>query len=126
MDKEKRSLKRHSSGNDQDYTIFDALLEVLKKKNQKESVRDRLLNYVCSPWNVVILFLVFFGLATLVWISEIIWTDLTFYGKDLVLILFGSRIGENIGLGIDVRIIHYLLGGINLLTWSLVIRYAKK
>lgn len=126
MDKEKRSLVRHSSGNDQDYTIFDAILEILKKKNQKESACDRLLSYICSPWNVVSLFLVFFGLAILVWISEIIWTDITFYGKDLVLILFGSRSGENIGLGIDVRIVHYLLVGFNLLAWSLVIRFAKK
>ena len=126
MKEKKRPPIRHSSGNDKDYTIFDAVLENLIKKDQKDSARDRLLRYVCSPLNVVSLFMIFLGFVTLVWVGEIIWTDLTFYGKSLSIILFGSRIGENISLGIDMRLIYYLLFGLNLLVWSYAIGYVRK
>jgi len=122
----KKTPTRHSSGNDQNYTIFDALLDSLKKKDQKEPTRDRLLKFVRSPLNILFLSMIFLGFVTLVWAGEIIWTDLTFYGKDLFITLLGSRIGENISLGIDFRLIFYLLIGFNLLTWSLAVRYMKK
>jgi len=98
----------------------------LEKNEQKESICGRLMNFVSSPWNVVFLVMVFLGLATLVWVTGIIWTDLTFYGKELVTILLGSRIGENISLGIDFRLVYYLLIGFNLLAWSLPLRYVKR
>jgi hypothetical protein len=125
LDKKKRQIIKHPSGNDKDYTIFDALLESLINKEQKESTLRRLLKYITSPWNIVFLSLIFLGLAILTWIGQIIWTDITVYGKILGIILFGSRVGENISLGIDMRLIYYLIIGFMLLLSSLIIRFVK-
>ena len=116
---------RHPSGNDKEFTIFDALLESLIKKEEKEPTFRRLLKQIRSPWNIATLSLILLGWATFTWAGQIIWTDITFYGKDLVTILLGSRVGENISLGADVRLIYYLLIGSTLLLSSLTIRLVK-
>jgi hypothetical protein len=58
-------------------------------------------------------------------VGQIIWTDITFYRKDLVTILLGSRVGENISLGINMKLITYLLIGFILLVLSLIIKIYK-
>lgn len=52
------------------------------------------------------------GSIILGWIGGLIWYDITVWGKDVTLILFGSRIDEVISLGIDMKAIHYLLIGL--------------
>ena len=55
------------------------------------------------------------GAITLAWVGQLAWHDTTFWGKDLILIFFGSRTGENISLGIGVKVIHYFLIGLTLI-----------
>ena len=126
MEKKNESkVVRHSSGNDKKFTIFDAILESLIKKEEKESIFRRLLKQLRSPWNIPTLSLIIFGWSTLAWAGQIIWTDISFYGKDLGTTLFGSRMGENISLGVDMRLIYYVLIGVCLLLSSLTIRFVK-
>ena len=125
MENKRSKRVRHSSGIDKEFTIFDALLESLIKKEKKESKSGRLLKHLSSPWNAAVLFLVFLGSATLVWVGQVIWMDITLYGKDWVTILLGSRVGENISLGVDMRLVYYLFVGLEFLFLSLIIRFAK-
>ena len=127
MEKKNESkVVRHSSGNDKEFTIFDALLETLIKKEKKGPLTFHcLLKQFCSPWNIATLSLIIFGWSTLTWVGQIIWTDLSFYGKDLATTLFASRVGENISLGVDMRIFYYVLIGICLLLSSLTVRFVK-
>ena len=124
--KDENNFVRHSSGNDKDYTIFDALLENLNKQKDKESSFNRIFNQLRSPWNLSILILTLFGWITLAWVGQIIWVDLTYWGKDLVTSLLGSRIGEAISLGIGITLIYYLLIGIFLIFASLTIGILKR
>ncbi len=124
--KDKDRFVRHSSGNDKEFTIFDALLESLVKKEGKESAFCRLKRQLRSPWNIATLSLILLGWATLTWVGQIIWTDVSLYGKDMVTILLGSRVGENISLGVDIRVIYYLIIGSMLLFSSLTIKLIKR
>jgi len=124
--KEENRFVRHPSGNDKDYTIFDALLENLNKNKDKEPSFHRLLNQLRSPWNLAIIVLSLFGWITLAWVGQIIWVDLTFWGKDLFTIIFGSRIGEAISLGIGMKLIYYLVLGLSVIFVSLTIGVAKR
>jgi len=92
---------------------------------QKESSLRCLLKYVSCPRNIFVFSLIFLGWVTLAWAGEIIWTDTTVYGKALATILFGSRMGETISLGIDMKLIYYLGIGFMLLLSSLIISYVK-
>jgi len=83
-------------------------------KLSNESVRAKLGFSRLFP-NVVGLFLVAFGLVILVWVGWLTWYDMTFWGKDIVLIFFGSRTGEAISLGIGMKVIYYFLIGLALL-----------
>lgn len=71
--------------------------------------------------NLASLFLVAFGVAILAWVSWLTWSDITWWGKDIAIVLFGSRKGEAISLGIGMRVIHYLLIGLALLPAGLAI-----
>ena len=125
MTNKKGRIVRNTTGNDKEFTIFDALLDSMIQKEDKESKFSRFLKHVRSPWNVVGLSLFIGGLATLTWVGEIIWTDIMFYGKDVVTILLGSRVGENVGLGTDMRLVFYIFIGLELLALSLAIRVTK-
>ena len=126
LEKKDRKLVRHSSGCDQDYTIFDALLENMIAQQDKESLFRHLFSILSSPLNLVVLSLVILGWGMLAWVGQIVWTDLAFWGKELPVILFGSRIGEPISLGLGVKLFHYLLIGVFLLVGSLIVRFVKK
>lgn len=66
------------------------------------------------------LLLTVFGSITMAWVGQLIWHDIIVWGKDIVLIFFGSRTGENIGLGIGMKVIHYFLIGLALFLSGLV------
>ena len=55
------------------------------------------------------------GSIILIWISWIIFNDITTWQKTLYVILFGSRVEQSISLGIDMKAIYYLLIGIALI-----------
>ena len=124
--KDENKFVRHPSGNDKDYTIFDALLENMNNNKNTEPSIHHLLNQIRSPWNLTIFSLTLFGCIILAWIGQIIWVDLSFWGKDLFTILLGSRVGEAISLGIGMKLVYYLYLGIFLIIAGLMIGVIKR
>ncbi len=59
--------------------------------------------------------LVISGLFTLAWVGQLTWNDIVVWKKGIIEIFFGSRTGENISLGIGIKVIHYFLSGLTLL-----------
>ncbi|TRZ81154.1 hypothetical protein D4R86_03190 [bacterium] len=57
------------------------------------------------------LILMVLGSSILAWISGLTWHDMITWNKDLATILFDSRVGESVSLGIGMTLIHYLLIG---------------
>lgn len=111
---------------DADYTIFDALLESMKKKELEKSARPSLLKQLFVPLNLASLSLMVIGSATSVWITNLILFDITFWQKDIGLILFGSRIGEAISLGMGIQVIHYVLIGAVLMFSGLLMLFRNR
>ena len=70
--------------------------------------------------NIPSLSLATLGSLTLALVGQLTWYDMTVWGKDFVLIFFGSRTGENISLGIGMKVIHYFLVGLALLFLGLL------
>ncbi|NIR86481.1 hypothetical protein GWO13_02485 [Candidatus Bathyarchaeota archaeon] len=64
--------------------------------------------------NIVGSFLTASGLIILAWICCFTIYETTMLGKDIILIFFGSRIGEAISLGMDIKTIHYFIIGVAL------------
>lgn len=52
------------------------------------------------------------SIIILSWVCWLVWYDVTVLGKDLYTILFGSRLGEAMSLGIGLKGIHYLAIGL--------------
>jgi len=67
------------------------------------------------------LFLTAFGSLILAWVGWLTWYEVTVWGKDITLIFFGSRTGESISLGIDMKVIYYSLIGLALFILGLSI-----
>ena len=76
---------------------------------------------ILSFSHLIGILLTVFGSITLVWLGHLIWYDITVWGKDISLILFGSRAGESISLGIGMIVLNYFLIGWALLLLGLVI-----
>lgn len=66
------------------------------------------------------------GTCILVWVGWLTWYDITVWGKDLGLIFLGSRVGENISLGIGMTVMYYFLIGLGLLLSGLIISLQKR
>jgi hypothetical protein len=81
---------------------------------QKSSFFDELKQKL-TPVNVVIVLLLVAGSLTLIWVVNLIWNDVTVWGKNFDMIFFGSRASENISLGLGLQVIHYYLVGFSLL-----------
>jgi len=60
-----------------------------------------------------------FGSIILAWVGWLTWYDVTVWGKDITRIFFGSRTGECISLGIDMKLVYYSLIGLALLILGL-------
>ena len=65
--------------------------------------------------NLIALSLVISSMIIIIMVSYVIWNDISFWNKEIVNILFGSRTGESISLGIGMTIINYILVGVSLL-----------
>jgi hypothetical protein len=94
--------------------LFKKQWEGFKIGSQKPVLFGELKNKI-TLINVIILLLIAVGSITLIWVVNLIWQDLTVWGKDFNIIFFGSRTGENISLGIGLQVFHYYLIGISLL-----------
>jgi len=66
------------------------------------------------------LFLTGSGSIVLAWVGWLTWYDITTWNKDIALIFLGPRIGEAISLGIGMRVIHYFLISLALITSGLL------
>jgi hypothetical protein len=77
------------------------------------------------PYSVNFL-LITSGLIIMVWIGWLIWHDVTWWSKDIVLIFFGSRTGEAISLGIGMKIFDYFLLSLILPLSGLVISCRRR
>ena len=93
---------------------------------EKNSQVTRKLKLFFTPLNVVILTLAALGFLALIQFGIVMLTDIIFWGKDINLIFFGSRVGENISLGIGLKIIHYYLIGIILIFSAIVLLFLKR
>ena len=65
--------------------------------------------------NLIALSLVISSMIIIIMVSYVIWNDISFWNKEIGNILFGSRTGESISLGIGMTIINYILVGVSLL-----------
>ena len=79
-----------------------------------------------SPLNLFALLLMDIGAAILIWMVNLLWTDLTYWGKDVGLILFGSRTGEAISLGLGMTMFYYMTIGAALLVTSITLIKGQK
>ena len=72
---------------------------------------------------IISLSLIILGTITLVWVCQLTLHDMITWGKDITRIFFSSRTAEHMfpTLGIDMRVIHYLLIGVTLLLLGSVI-----
>lgn len=61
------------------------------------------------------------GTLLLIWMALIIWGDIVDWNKDIGTIFFGSRIGEDISLGIGMTIFNYFLVSIALIGAGVVL-----
>ena len=66
------------------------------------------------------------GVITLIWVGQLVWHDITVWNKGISLILFGSRTGENISLGIGMRVIHYSLIALSLIVLGSVVLFRAR
>ena len=66
------------------------------------------------------------GSVAAVWVANLIWVDMSFWGKDLALILFGSRVGEAISLGIGLQVFHYVVLAATFLLFGLFILFRSR
>ena len=104
-------------------TIFEALFSKFGKKSGKTR---QFSNLDLSLFNIAIIFLLGVGSVTLIWVGSLVWNDIAFWSKEFSEIFLGSRVGENISLGIDLRVIHYYMIGILLIAVAIVLLIWKR
>ena len=85
-----------------------------------KSLLSRFSSFNSIP-NVIALSLILSSALILIWIGGIIWKDISFWNKEIGTILFSSRTGEPISLGIGMTVINYVLVGSSLLIAGTVI-----
>ncbi|MBT8172203.1 hypothetical protein KJN74_04975 [Candidatus Bathyarchaeota archaeon] len=71
------------------------------------------------------LLLLLLGAVILIWVSGLVWNDVFVWKKDLAVIFFGSRVGENISLGLGVVVVHYFFVGLTFVLLSLVVLFHR-
>lgn len=91
------------------------LVYTAKRKNGKARFED-------NSWSKF-LSLAFIGpgLFLLAFFAWIVYYDITVWDKNISLILLGSRAGEAISLGINMRLIYYLIIGLTLISMGIIL-----
>ena len=77
------------------------------KKTKKLTGLTKEFRSVFTPINILIFSMIFIGIVLLITVIAVIWTDTTFYQKDIAEIFFENRTKQLISLGIGLQIIHY-------------------
>lgn len=65
--------------------------------------------------HIIELSLIGAGVILLAWVSSLVWTDISYWAKDVGTAFFGSRAGEPISLGVGMTVFNYLLISIALI-----------
>ena len=73
------------------------------------------INFLRSMPQLIVLTIFTSGALVLGWVGYLTWNDISVWNKDIGTILFGSRTGEAISLGIGMTVMYYLLIGASLL-----------
>jgi hypothetical protein len=109
---------------------FHSTIKRNRKENfepSKENSRlSRELKLIFTPFNVIIISLIALGSIALIQVFNVIWKDIVVWEKDINLIFFGSRAGENISLGMGLQIIHYYLLGITCIFSAILLFFLQK
>jgi len=106
--------------------IFSRLTSQIPRMKLKKFGFKGLSKDFFSPRNLFALLLMDVALAVLLWVGGLLWADLTFWGKDIALALFGSRAGEAISLGIGMTVFYYMIIGVALLFSSITLIKIRK
>jgi hypothetical protein len=116
----------------EDGETIEATYQILKAELQLQaetapSVTPRAITQRLARLPTLVSFtLIGSGSLILALITWIIWHDTTTWHKSLTEILFGSRTGEAISLGIGMKAIHYLVIGLALLTSGIIMFFHKR
>lgn len=104
-------------------------IEELDYKEKAEAPLAEIIEFLTSPyhlWRLSGIFLAILGLLTLIWIGHLTLYELLVWSKPLDLILFTSRLGEPIDLGIGMKVINYFVIGSALLISGIITYLLKK
>lgn len=94
----------------------------LTEKKLKEfpvQTRHQLFSYLS-------IFVMLSGIIILAFVGWLTWYDITWWGKDVATIFFGSRTGEAISLSIGFKVIYYFLIGLGLLLFGLIMFFRTR
>jgi hypothetical protein len=101
------------------YTVYWGYSWFWSKKIHESN--NSLLFKILSQNKLLIIIFLMLGLATFLWVFQLIWNDIVFWHKDLGLIFFGARVGEPISLGLGMKVVHYFFIGLTFLLIGLVL-----
>lgn len=106
-------IKSHSISSDNETIhVYYQILGQESKKQETIIYRPKIQN-VSPEFKTLQRFIIYIpatiGSLILAGIGWLIWNDITVWNKNIFVILFGSRTGEAISLGIGLRGIHYLI-----------------
>jgi hypothetical protein len=76
--------------------------------------------------HIIELSLIGAGVLVLAWVGSLTWTDISYWGKDIGTIFFGSRTGENISLGVGMTVFNYFLISMALIGTGVVLFLRNK
>ena len=96
-----------------------------QRQPEKSGMLKEIKNYF-TIFNVIIVLLIVVGSIIMIQVGFLIWNDVTVWEKDFSSIFFGPRTGENISLGIGMKVIHYYLIGIPLLSLAIVLLFLNR
>jgi len=102
-------------------------LVMLLRRNKNRVLAKQIIEPILSTLrtNLTSFLLISIGMVILFWIFWLTVFDATVWSKDISQILFGSRVGQFISLGIGMRLIYYLLISLAFLSSGIFMLYRK-
>jgi hypothetical protein len=96
-----------------DNVTIHVYYQILGPKKQETIIsKQHILPDFKTPQRLITLIPATLGSIILAWIGWLIWYDTTVWNKNILAILFSSRTGEAMSLGIGMRGIHYFIIGL--------------
>jgi hypothetical protein len=96
-------------------------MSIFSFNNKQRNLRLHTKNLTINYSTVMIVALIFSGILLLAFFSWITYYDITVWNKSINDIIFGARIGQSISLGIGMRLIHYLIASITLVSTGITV-----